>query len=213
MNQETAVKAPRRYAFACISCRRKKIRCNGEQPNCKSCLRSNEPCEYPQRSVAVQLQHANTRIRELEDDLRDARQTIDTMKMELARRPHGGQSQSLDLLQPSQLTNIPRNMPLCSTCNNPHPQEKPRSSVYWSTTSDYATHSHSNAYVDEYHCDTDAIETNFTVEAIPNTIGAQVFYSFDDTAALSVTNDFRIHITDNHTSTRSGPYSAGMRNG
>src|SRR5204863_1854351 len=31
---------------ACIACRRKKIRCSGEKPACKHCLRSRIPCVY-----------------------------------------------------------------------------------------------------------------------------------------------------------------------
>ncbi len=32
--------------MACIACRRKKIRCSGEKPACKHCLRSRIPCVY-----------------------------------------------------------------------------------------------------------------------------------------------------------------------
>jgi len=32
--------------LACIACRRKKIRCSGEKPACKHCLRSRIPCVY-----------------------------------------------------------------------------------------------------------------------------------------------------------------------
>lgn len=35
-----------RLPLACIACRRKKIRCSGEKPACKHCLRSRIPCVY-----------------------------------------------------------------------------------------------------------------------------------------------------------------------
>ncbi|OAA38569.1 zinc finger transcription factor 1 [Metarhizium rileyi] len=41
-----AGKDRRRLPLACIACRRKKIRCSGEKPACKHCLRSRIPCVY-----------------------------------------------------------------------------------------------------------------------------------------------------------------------
>ena len=41
-----AGKERKRLPLACISCRRKKIRCSGEKPTCKHCLRSRNPCIY-----------------------------------------------------------------------------------------------------------------------------------------------------------------------
>jgi hypothetical protein len=41
-----AGKERKRLPLACISCRRKKIRCSGEKPACKHCLRSRIPCVY-----------------------------------------------------------------------------------------------------------------------------------------------------------------------
>ncbi|KAF9767675.1 hypothetical protein IL306_015123 [Fusarium sp. DS 682] len=41
-----AGKERKRLPLACIACRRKKIRCSGEKPACKHCLRSYIPCVY-----------------------------------------------------------------------------------------------------------------------------------------------------------------------
>lgn len=41
-----AGKERKRLPLACIACRRKKIRCSGETPACKHCLRSRIPCVY-----------------------------------------------------------------------------------------------------------------------------------------------------------------------
>ena len=41
-----AGKDRKRLPLACIACRRKKIRCSGEKPSCKHCLRSRNPCTY-----------------------------------------------------------------------------------------------------------------------------------------------------------------------
>ncbi|KAI9822047.1 MAG: hypothetical protein M1832_003219 [Thelocarpon impressellum] len=36
----------KRLPLACIACRRKKIRCSGEKPACKHCVRARTPCVY-----------------------------------------------------------------------------------------------------------------------------------------------------------------------
>lgn len=41
-----AGKERKRLPLACIACRRKKIRCSGEKPACKHCLRARIPCVY-----------------------------------------------------------------------------------------------------------------------------------------------------------------------
>ncbi|TQS38977.1 hypothetical protein Golomagni_00506 [Golovinomyces magnicellulatus] len=41
-----AGKERKRLPLACVACRRKKIRCSGEKPACKHCLRSKIPCIY-----------------------------------------------------------------------------------------------------------------------------------------------------------------------
>ncbi|KAL6708348.1 hypothetical protein ACN47E_003272 [Coniothyrium glycines] len=41
-----AGKERKRLPLACIACRRKKIRCSGEKPACRHCVRSRIPCVY-----------------------------------------------------------------------------------------------------------------------------------------------------------------------
>lgn len=41
-----AGKERKRLPLACIACRRKKIRCSGEKPSCKHCMRGRQPCVY-----------------------------------------------------------------------------------------------------------------------------------------------------------------------
>jgi Fungal Zn(2)-Cys(6) binuclear cluster domain len=41
-----AGKERKRLPLACIACRRKKIRCSGQKPSCRHCLRSRTPCVY-----------------------------------------------------------------------------------------------------------------------------------------------------------------------
>jgi len=41
-----AGKERKRLPLACIACRRKKVRCSGEKPACKHCLKSRQPCVY-----------------------------------------------------------------------------------------------------------------------------------------------------------------------
>ncbi|KIW06065.1 uncharacterized protein PV09_03237 [Verruconis gallopava] len=66
-------KPPRRYAFACSNCRKKKIRCDGAQPECTSCARAEEVCQYPKKRMEAQLAQAQKRIQELESELLEAR--------------------------------------------------------------------------------------------------------------------------------------------
>lgn len=77
-------KQPRRYAFACTNCRKKKIRCDGVQPECTSCVRAEEVCQYPKKRMEAQLAQAQKRIQELESELREAR----------SNSPYGSQSAS-----------------------------------------------------------------------------------------------------------------------
>jgi hypothetical protein len=77
-------KAPRRYAFACSNCRKKKIRCDGVQPECTSCVRAEEVCQYPKKRMEAQLAQAQKRIQQLESELRESK----------SNSPYGSQSAS-----------------------------------------------------------------------------------------------------------------------
>ncbi|KAI1270327.1 fungal-specific transcription factor domain-containing protein [Xylariaceae sp. FL1019] len=60
----------RRYRFACVQCKARKIRCSGDQPVCRACQRSNVSCHWQED----QLQHATSRIHELETALQQAQE-------------------------------------------------------------------------------------------------------------------------------------------
>lgn len=67
-------KQPRRYGFACVTCRRRKIRCDGKKPICHRCLKSNEDCNYKSEEksdheLVHQLTNARQRIKSLEEGL------------------------------------------------------------------------------------------------------------------------------------------------
>ncbi|KAL6171730.1 hypothetical protein ACJQWK_02736 [Exserohilum turcicum] len=47
-SSSTGKPKPPRTDRACDSCRKRKIRCSGEQPHCQSCLNQLHPCVYPQ---------------------------------------------------------------------------------------------------------------------------------------------------------------------
>ncbi|KAI9838016.1 MAG: hypothetical protein M1819_006170 [Sarea resinae] len=80
-----AGKERKRLPLACIACRRKKIRCSGEKPACKHCLRSRIPCVYkvttrkaaPRTDYMAMLDKRMKRMEERviktipKDDLRD----------------------------------------------------------------------------------------------------------------------------------------------
>lgn len=67
-----AGKERKRLPLACIACRRKKIRCSGEKPACKHCLRSRIPCVYKvtARKAAPRTDYMamlDKRLRRMED--------------------------------------------------------------------------------------------------------------------------------------------------
>ena len=37
-----------RTSKACLSCRQRKVKCNGGQPQCTNCIGNDKPCVYPQ---------------------------------------------------------------------------------------------------------------------------------------------------------------------
>ena len=67
-----AGKERKRLPLACIACRRKKIRCSGEKPACKHCLKSRTPCVYKitQRKAAPRTDYMamlDKRLKRMED--------------------------------------------------------------------------------------------------------------------------------------------------
>lgn len=94
--------SPRKYGFACLTCRSRKIRCDGEKPKCKNCLKASRDCHYSYRSsdqgttrLYTDLRQAQARVEELEQSLRtltllEDQQDRDQYIAELAASLDGG---------------------------------------------------------------------------------------------------------------------------
>lgn len=72
---ESKSRPGRKYGFACLICRRRKIRCGGEKPACHNCVKAGSSCSYKAGDALIadlrsELGESQTRIRELEDALR-----------------------------------------------------------------------------------------------------------------------------------------------
>ncbi|KAJ5626298.1 hypothetical protein N7510_002607 [Penicillium lagena] len=67
----------RRVAVACDDCRRRKIRCDGQQPCCTYCLNHDLSCVYQKTSQRVQVpqEYLNSLLRQVEELRRNAPQT------------------------------------------------------------------------------------------------------------------------------------------
>ncbi|KAJ5100573.1 hypothetical protein N7456_006625 [Penicillium angulare] len=66
----------RRYGFACLVCRRRKIRCDGKKPNCENCAKAKETCNYKESSsynaqLVSQLQRSRKHNNDLKRRLRE----------------------------------------------------------------------------------------------------------------------------------------------
>ncbi|KAE9409151.1 hypothetical protein BT96DRAFT_984887 [Gymnopus androsaceus JB14] len=88
-----------RRGQACISCRRRKMRCDGAKPICNQCLRRGRPedCEYTDG-------HGPTLTETLENNITQLQRRI----YELENRSHGNSRDSVLLNQPySSRSNIP----------------------------------------------------------------------------------------------------------
>jgi hypothetical protein len=65
----------RRYGFACKPCRNRKIKCGGEKPDCRRCVRSNLHCTYnitdaSAAHLRAELAHSHARVRQLEEGIK-----------------------------------------------------------------------------------------------------------------------------------------------
>lgn len=66
----------RRYGFACLVCRRRKVKCDGRWPTCVNCARSRETCLYKgndsnAKHLAVGLRSEKARVQELHKHIRE----------------------------------------------------------------------------------------------------------------------------------------------
>lgn len=72
---EARNRSARKYGFACLVCRRRKIRCGGEKPTCHNCLKAGNSCCYKAGDILVtdlrsELGRTQARVKELEDALK-----------------------------------------------------------------------------------------------------------------------------------------------
>ncbi|KAI6782352.1 Nitrogen assimilation transcription factor nit-like protein [Emericellopsis cladophorae] len=65
----TSAKATKKSAFSCEPCRRRKVKCGGEQPVCNRCASRRDECVYKLNPTLSYTQRLEQRIKELEDQL------------------------------------------------------------------------------------------------------------------------------------------------
>ncbi|CAM1504757.1 Fc.00g023480.m01.CDS01 [Cosmosporella sp. VM-42] len=65
----SSAKATKKSAFSCEPCRRRKVKCGGEQPICNRCAARNDDCVYKLNPTLSYTQRLEERIKELEDQL------------------------------------------------------------------------------------------------------------------------------------------------
>ena len=71
----SSVKATKKSAFSCDPCRRRKVKCGGEQPSCGRCIARSETCLYKLPPTLTYTQTLENKVKELErlvSELRDA---------------------------------------------------------------------------------------------------------------------------------------------
>ena len=95
-----AGKERKRLPLACIACRRKKIRCSGEKPACKHCLRSRIPCVYKvtARKAAPRTDYMamlDKRLKRMEDRVikiipKDEKDEASAVPRAIVKPPHPG---------------------------------------------------------------------------------------------------------------------------
>lgn len=106
----------RRYGFACLVCRRRKVKCDGRWPTCVNCARLKETCSYKEknsyalhlagglRSEQARVQEFHKHIRELaamDSAARDRRLTDLVSQLDLNGPEPEDLARSTDLVFPS----------------------------------------------------------------------------------------------------------------
>ncbi|KAK5443418.1 hypothetical protein LTS15_010763 [Exophiala xenobiotica] len=105
-----AGKERKRLPLACIACRRKKIKCSGEKPACKHCLRARIPCVYKvtTRKAAPRTDYMamlDKRLKRMEDRVirvipKDELPDLNATGRASVRPPVPGQAPKKDKVQP-----------------------------------------------------------------------------------------------------------------
>ena len=62
----SSVKAIKKSAFSCDPCRKRKVKCGGEQPSCRRCITRNETCLYKLPPTLSYTQTLENKVKELE---------------------------------------------------------------------------------------------------------------------------------------------------
>ncbi|CAG8909697.1 unnamed protein product [Penicillium egyptiacum] len=60
---------PRKSAFSCEACRKRKVKCNGASPSCSRCATRNEQCVYSLAPTLSYTKQLEARVAQLEDAL------------------------------------------------------------------------------------------------------------------------------------------------
>ncbi|KAL2843703.1 fungal-specific transcription factor domain-containing protein [Aspergillus pseudoustus] len=63
----SSITARRKSAFSCDQCRKRKVKCGGEQPGCIRCTRRNDTCEYKLNPTLSYTERLENRVKELEE--------------------------------------------------------------------------------------------------------------------------------------------------
>ncbi|KAH6693544.1 fungal-specific transcription factor [Plectosphaerella plurivora] len=63
----------KKLSFSCDTCRRRKVKCGGEQPKCHRCISRGDSCVYTQNPTLTYTSRLENRIKQLEAELAAAR--------------------------------------------------------------------------------------------------------------------------------------------
>ncbi|CAI7671782.1 unnamed protein product [Penicillium manginii] len=72
---------PRKSAFSCEACRKRKVKCNGASPSCSRCAARGEVCVYSLAPTLSYTKQLETRVAQLEDALAKHQSDVDARKI------------------------------------------------------------------------------------------------------------------------------------
>ncbi|KAF9653432.1 hypothetical protein BDM02DRAFT_1910321 [Thelephora ganbajun] len=85
---------PLQRGKACLNCRKRKMRCDGEKPVCGPCARRSDECEYTDRPGPTKTQVLEEHIAFLENRIRDLENPAESSSSVFLANPYAAQSQS-----------------------------------------------------------------------------------------------------------------------
>ncbi|KAL4882997.1 fungal-specific transcription factor domain-containing protein [Aspergillus karnatakaensis] len=102
---------PEAICRTCGNCRRRKVKCDGQQPECKKCQLRGQLCEYPQDARKTANRSKKTNVRALQRQLEDLRGQIqEQITSEQARETEASIHGNRGLNQPIQLDHGHKNL-------------------------------------------------------------------------------------------------------